>query len=427
MQVIAVTGSASQTITVVQFQINDAIIEAVFGGEGYDTFNDMALTPDGGYIAVGQSASVEGDGTGSKGGVDFWVVKFDGEGKKVWHKKFGGTGEDIANSIVRTPGNGYIILGSTLSNDGDVTGNKGQQDAWLISIDGDGNLQWQKTLGGSANDWQNNLKPAGDGNYLMSGWTASTDGDVAANNGEIDAWIVKVDATGTIVWEDTYGGSKDDIAYDATPVSDGGYIFTGKVASNDGDAQGRAAATPAAWIIKLNTAHQVGGKVYLGESDLDYGTVALEAANGDYVFAGGTSTSDEFDDYHGGKDVFVCRLSGSGDVRWKKAYGGSLDEEPGDLVETDNGDFVFGGFAMSIDGNLQGNLGAEDAWMMRLDGEGSIKNTAILGGAKGDNIKKIKQLTDTHFAFVGRTGSLGDEYPDLADVMHGWFQVITLP
>lgn len=427
IEVRAVNNSINSTITVVQLQLNESIIEGVFGGEGYDTFSDMALTPDGGYIAVGQSGSVEGDGTGTKGGADFWVVKFDNEGQKVWHKKFGGAGEDIANSVVRTPGNNYIILGSTLSNDGDVPGNKGQQDAWLISIDGNGNLQWQRTLGGASNDWLNNLKPAGDGNYLMSGWTASNDGDIAYNNGAIDAWIVKVNAAGTIIWEDTYGGSNDDMAYDATPVSDGGYVFTGKVASNDGDAQGRTAAVPAAWIIKLNSAHQVGGRVYLGGSELDHGTVALEASNGDYVFAGVTSSADEFDNYHAGSDVFVCRLDGAGNIMWRKAYGGSLDEQPGDLIETDDGGFVFGGSAKSTDGDVPGNSGEEDGWLMRLDGEGNIKNVTVLGGAKSDNIRRIKQLTDTHFAYVGHTASSADGYPDLPDIMHGWFQVITLP
>ena len=120
------------------------LLNAVFGGEGYDAFTDFTTTPDGGYMAIGHSTSTQGDGTDAIGGQDLWVVKFDSEGEKVWHKKFGGTLEDIGNTIVRTSDNNYLILGSTLSNDGDVSDNRGERDAWLIKINNDGELMWQK-------------------------------------------------------------------------------------------------------------------------------------------------------------------------------------------------------------------------------------------------------------------------------------------
>ena len=426
VEVKAVNGTANRLITVTQMQFNQIVVNAIFGGEGTDSFSDFTSTPDGGYMAVGNSASTQGDGTGAKGGTDVWVVKFNSEGEKVWHKKFGGTQEDLASSIVRTSANNYLILGSTLSNDGDVSVNKGDRDAWLLSIDNDGTLLWEKAIGGTKEEQLFSLKSSDDGNYLMAGWTYSNDGDVSFNHGDTDAWLVKIDNQGTVLWEKTYGGSHQDVAFDATPVSDGGMIFCGRLVSIDGDASDRTAETFAGWFVKLNSAGTIAGKVYLGATEFDYGSVAIEAANGDYVFAGSTNTANAFDNFHGGNDAFVLRLDASGNVRWKKAYGGSLNEAPSDLIETDNGDFIFAGLTTSDDGDIPQLLGGEDAWVMKLNGEGIITSNATLGGALNDKVNKIKQLNDDNFAFVGRTASFEDAYPDLNEGTHGWFQIIRL-
>jgi len=419
-----VTGSDSHLITVIQLQFNNILLNAIFGGDGNDAFVDFTTAPGGGYIAVGTSASTKGDGTGAKGGADIWIVKFNSNGEKVWHKKFGGTLEDVANTIVRTSSNNYIVLGSTLSSDGDISAHKGQRDAWLFSIDGNGDLLWERSIGGSNDEQLYNIKSSADGNYLMSGYTYSSDGDVTSNHGAADAWIVKVNPQGDIIEERTYGGSNEDVAYDAIPVSDGGYIFCGKLASIDGDAADRISGSFSAWFVKLNSAGAIGGKVYLGESDYECGTVALEAANGDYVFAGETNTPGEFDNFHGGRDAFVLRLDGSGNVAWKKAFGGSMRDEPADLIETDDGNFVFAGLTVSNDGDITQLLGGEDAWIMKLNGDGNIITNANTGGADNDNIFKIKQLGNNNFAFAGFTDSFNDTYTDLPDGKHGWFQII---
>jgi hypothetical protein len=426
VEIKCVNSADSKLITVTQVQFNLILLNAIFGGQAYDTFTDFTTTPDGNFIAVGSSTSTKGDGAGAKGGQDIWAIKFNNKGEKIWQKKFGGTDEDVAHSIVRTATNNYIILGSTLSANGDVSVNKGERDAWIIGIDGDGNLLWEKTIGGSAQDELFNLKPDADGSYLMAGWTYSNDGDVTSNHGDADAWIVKVDDHGNVLWQKTYGGSNQDVAFDATPVSDGGYIFCGRVVSIDGDAADRTVETFAGWFVKINAAGNIAGKVYAGESAYDYGTVALEAANGDYIFAGETNTSGAFDNFHGSRDAFVLRLDASGNVIWKKAFGGSQRDEPADLIETDDGNFIFAGLTMSNDGNVPQLLGGEDAWIMKLNGDGNIISNTTTGGVMNDNIFKIRQLNDNNFAFAGLTGSYQDAYPDLNEVIHAWFQIIAI-
>jgi hypothetical protein len=424
VEVKTISGTQSRLITVTQLQFNDVLLNAIFGGDGYDAFSDFTTTPGGGYIAVGTSTSTLGDGTGAKGGQDFWIVKFNSEGEKVWHKKFGGSLDDVANTIIRTGADNYLILGTTLSSDGDVSAHKGDLDAWLIDIDGNGNLLWEKSIGGSGADQLYNIKSSADGNYIMAGWTYSSDGDISFHHGDADAWIVKVNVQGDIVFEKTYGGSHQDLAYDVTPVSDGGYIFCGRLVSMDGDASDRTVEAFAGWFVKLNSAGAVAGKVYLGESGYDYGTVALEASNGDYVFAGETNTPGAFDNFHGGRDAFLLRLDAGGNLIWKKAFGGAQRDEPRDLIETDDGNFVFAGLTMSEDGDITQLLGGEDAWVMKLNGDGDIITSTNFGGASNDNILKIKQIGNNSYAFAGLTDSFDDAHDELPDGMHGWFEII---
>jgi hypothetical protein len=318
------------------------------------------------------------------------------------------------------------VLGSTNSIDGDISLLKGQTDAWVIEIDDEGNMIWEKTIGGSADDWLFNIKSAGNGNYLMSGWTRSADQDVIFNHGESDAWLVKINGSGEVFWEKTFGGSSDDYAYDATPVSDGGYIFCGQAEGNDGDHADRSTATPAAWLAKLNAEGELRGKRYMGATVNDFANIAIEAFNGDYIFSGQTDTPSEFPGYHANVDAFVCRLSAGGNVIWKKAYGGSSSEIASDIVATAGDGFVFTGVTASNDGDVSNNHGAEDGWVLKLDGDGNIVSSLTYGGGLNDNISQVLALNNDQFAFVGRSENFEDLFPDLSDISHGWFQVVTV-
>src|SRR5882724_7618336 len=120
----------------------------------------------------------------------------------VWAKCLGGTNNDTAKSIIRTYDNGYLVAGSSKSNDGDVSGHHGPlttSDAWLVKLSSDGTIQWQKSYGGTGNDGFNELITTSDGNYLAIGYTDSNDGDVSGNHGSKDIWVVKLDRNGNIV------------------------------------------------------------------------------------------------------------------------------------------------------------------------------------------------------------------------------------
>ena len=177
-----------------------------------ETANAIVSTPDGGFIVAGHTNSNDGDVSGKHGSglkVDAWIIKLDKDGNKQWQKCLGGSEQDYAASIVASNDGGYVMAGYTLSNDGDVSGNYGDYDVWAVKLSGNGDLLWQKALGGSGEDIASSITLAQDG-YVIAARTASNDGDVSGNHGAQDAWIIKIDATGNLVWQQTYGGSKGD-------------------------------------------------------------------------------------------------------------------------------------------------------------------------------------------------------------------------
>ena len=143
---------------------------------------------------------------------------------------------DDAMSIAPASDGGYIVAGYSESNDGDINGNHGDKDYWIVKLNSSGNLQWQKSLGGSYDDWANSIAPTPDGGYIVAGQSASNDGDITGHHGYWDYWIVKLDASGNLQWQKSLGGSSSEYAYSIAPTPDGGYIVAGSSYSNDGDA-----------------------------------------------------------------------------------------------------------------------------------------------------------------------------------------------
>jgi hypothetical protein len=160
------------------------------GGSGFDSIASIQQTSDGSYIIAGVLESSDSDVTG--GGYDFWIVKLDSLGTLQWQKSLGGSDNDEAKSIQQTSDGGYIIAGSSFSNNGDVTGNHGNQDYWIVKLDSLGTIQWQKSLGGSEEDEAKSIQQTSDGGYIIAGSSFSNNGDVTGNHGGFDYWIVKL-------------------------------------------------------------------------------------------------------------------------------------------------------------------------------------------------------------------------------------------
>lgn len=206
-----------------------------FGGTFTDTAFDITETNDNSFLIIGSSDSDDVDISNNKGEYDFWVVKIDNLGSLIWEKSFGGTQIDEAKSVLKSSDGNFLIVGDSRSNDTDISNAKGAADIWLIKISNDGVLHWEKSYGGSNFDAARDISTAQDGGFLIAGSSRSSDGDLEMNQGQNDAWILKVDTNGNIVWQKSIGGSEIDFTYGITELNDGSIIAAGESFSDNGD------------------------------------------------------------------------------------------------------------------------------------------------------------------------------------------------
>jgi hypothetical protein len=208
------------------------------GGTDDEVATAIQPTTDGGYIVAGYSSSNNGDVSGNHGGRDYWVVKLNSTGDTLWTKSLGGTDDEVANSIQQTTDGGYIVAGYSSSNNGDVTGNHGNDDYWVVKLNSTGDTLWTKSLGGTDDEVATSIQQTADGGYIVAGWSVSIDGDVTDTHGSGDYWIVKLNSSGDTLWTKSLGGTSSDLANSIQQTTDGGYIVAGNSWSNDGDVTG---------------------------------------------------------------------------------------------------------------------------------------------------------------------------------------------
>ncbi len=376
-----------------------------FGGSWRDVANSIYETKDGGYVVAGTTASNDWDISGNHGGSDAWVSKLDSAGQIIWSQVYGGSQDDHAESIQQTKDRGYIVAGESYSNDGDVYGNHGDLDFWVFKVDSTGQIIWSKVFGGSGEDRAQSVQQTSDDGYIVGGWTHSSDGDVMGNHGRADFWAIKLDSVGDIEWTNNYGGSHFDYGSVIKQIDDGGYIFTGNSYSNDGDLPGNKGDSDA-WVIKLDSAGMiVWSKVYGGLQCESFGSIQ-QTSDGSLIFAGSTASTDgDLPGNHGGYDAWVVKLNQNGQIKWSQVYGGLQQDGARCLQLTTDEGCVFAGSSSSVNGDIISNHGGRDAWVVKLDSTGQIIWSNVYGGSKSDGAYSIQQSSDMGYIVCGSTES----------------------
>jgi len=382
------------------------------GGNYIDQANSIAQTNDGGYIVVGNSVSTNGNVTAHYGNWDIWAVKINGIGAIQWQRTLGGSNHDYATSIIQATDGDYVMAGYSFSNDSDVTGNHGIADYWIVKLDTIGDIKWQKSLGGNGNDWAQSIIQASDGNYVIAGSSYSTNGNVTGNHGDRDFWIVKIDTVGTIIWQKSLGGVRGDVAYSITQTYDGGFAVAGSSDSTSGDVTGHHGSSlyHDYWVVKLSSAGTIEWQKSLGGTNNDEACSIIQTADSGYVVAGNSySNNGDVSGNHGGADYWILKLNSVGTLQWQKSLGGTGDDKAYSMIKTTSGGFILTGYSYSNNGNVTGNHGDADYWIAKLDSVGSIEWQKSLGGSSTDIGHSIIQATDGSFVIAGESNSVGGD------------------
>jgi hypothetical protein len=398
--------------------------EKCLGGTSYDRAHDVRQTSDGGFVVAGYSQSIDGEVSGNNGTGDYWVVKLDASGNIMWQKSLGGSSYEEAFSVDQTTDGGFVIAGYSTSNDSDVTGNHGGTmwgDYWVVRLDMDGNMVWEKCLGGSDDDVANSVQQTSDGGFIVAGYSYSNDGDVTGHHGSSDDWVVKLDASGNIMWEKSLGGTSAEEALSVEQTSDGGYILAGFAFSNDDDVSGKHSCDSNQlycedyWLVKLDENGNLIWQKCLGGGWGERAYSVQQTTDGGYIIAGQSLSNDgDVSGSNGIPDYWVVKTDTIGNLSWQVCLGGSSFELARSIEQTTDNGFIVAGWSLSNNnGNVSGHHGGADYWVAKLETDGNLAWEKSLGGSSLDEAYAIHQTTDGGYIVGGVSSSLDDDVTDL--------------
>jgi PKD repeat protein len=366
------------------------------GGSGMDYPSKVIEMPAGGNLILGTVGSTNGAVIGSHGSSDIWLVRTDANGNMLWQSCFGGSAMDVAGSFVALPNGHLLIAGYTASQNGDVTANHGQFDAWLLEVDATGHLVWQKTYGGSASDLLYTITLAPNGDILLGGGTYSNDGDVNGQHGNQDFWLLRTDASGNLLWQRSLGGSNHEVCY-GLAVSTSGYLLAcGGTNSTNGQVTGKRGAYDG-WVVSLDGNGNLQWSACMGGT-MSESFSALTLNGNELLLAGYTSSNDgDVHGNHGSSDGWLVRCDLNGNLIDSRCYGGSQGDALYAIALASNNQLLAAGGTLSTDGDIRRGMGLEDAWILRASRNLDLCWSMAAGGSAVERASSIAPTQDDAF------------------------------
>ena len=373
------------------------------------------------YFGGYSNSGINGNKSEDKIGLyDYWIIKTDSAGNIVWQNVIGGTQNDYLNNVEPTADGGYILGGTSFSDStADKSENKnGAQDFWIVKTDASGNIVWENTIGGDAYDYLHIIHQTPDGGYIAGGYSDSgLSGDKSeAGQGFIDYWIVKLDATGNIEWDNTIGGSGSDNLFDISLTSDGGYIVAGSSTSGISGDKTEAAVGNDYWILKLDGSGNIEWQNTIGGSTEDIPASIVQTGDGGYIVGGKSNSAisgDKTEAAVGGNDYWVIKLDASGNIEWQNTIGGTGSDIVNKVMQASDGEYMIAGTSASpLSGDkTEASMGLDDYWLVKIDELGVITWDNTIGGNKSDNLVDVQVTADNGYKLGGysSTGINGDK------------------
>jgi hypothetical protein len=338
------------------------------GGTGDDVAYSLVQTTDGGYALAGYSDFY---GTAS---YEFWVVKTDPYRYPEKTLTYGGESLDSGWSIIQTSDEGYALAGYTQSY------GAGSGDFWLIKMDQYGGVEWSQTYGGPDDDAASTVIQTSDGGYALAGYTDSY------GVGSHDFWLVKTNQYGETEWRRTYGGPYNEIPYSLVQTNDGGYALAGFTLSYSVDF----------WLVKTDPSGYMVFNVTMGGFDDEIAYSVIQTSDGGYALAGYTGSYGA-----GGYDFWFVKTDQYGDPQWNQTYGGLNNEIAYSLVQTTDGGYALAGYTESF------GAGGSDVWLVKTDSSGNSNWDQTYNNAYGqgnaERAYSLIQTSDGGYALAGIT------------------------
>lgn len=376
------------------------------GGSSKDIAEKIIITTDGGFVIIGSSQSNNFDIPSNVGQNDIFMCKVDRFGQIIWKKSYGGIGDDLATGIVEID-NGFIVSGTTIGGNNDFFSSYGHTDIILLRLNQNGELIWKKNFGGSDNDYCKTIIKTNDDNLLLVGHSQSNDIDISGNIGNLDGLVLKIDVNGLIIWQKLFGGLSNDYFNSVAQTTDSGFVVVG---TSNSSAWGNYGMNDA-WLIKINQNGLLEWQNHFGGTANDK-FLSIVQLNDDKYVATGDTYSYDYDaiENHGvslNRDCFVVKIANDGQKEWSKCFGGSSEDDGRSLVQSTDNNLVILCQIHSNDGDIYPAMNGEaDYWLIKLDSNGTILWKRAYGGSGHEVAKDIFQTSDNGFIFVGDSFSV---------------------
>ena len=287
-----------------------------------------------------------------------------------------GIGNDVAMSVIQTADGGYAMAGYS-----DSYGTAGD-DFWLVKTDNASNPEWSRVYGGEDDDYAWSVIQTSDGGYALTGAPS-----YYAGTG--DFWLIKLDSSGNLEWNKSYGGAGLDAAACMIEASDGGYVLAGLTESF-------GAGQKDWWWLKTDSYGNVEWNRTIGGAYDDTAYSIIQTSDGGYALAGFTSSFGA-----GGHDFWLVKTDSHGNVEWNRTIGGAYDDTAYSVIQTSDGGYALAGETLSY------GLGNYDFWLVKVDSSGIVNWTQPYGGVNVDSAWSIVQTGDGGYVLAGYTDSVG--------------------
>lgn len=339
-----------------------------YGNTNSNSFEDVKQTPDGGYILAGSREGVIGFDPNCTfcSSQEYWMVKLTSTGTIEWEQSYGSAAHDELRTVALTNDGGYVFAGYSSGFSGNVSvAPDGENSIWVVKTNNLGVLQWERSVGGVDFDDAHAIRQTADGGFILVGTSENS----TFNSATTDIRVVKLTSNGLVEWQQVYGNTGvNETGGDILETTDGGFLVLG-TASAPSEILSASFGNTDAVLFKINASGTVVWAQHYGGTNSDSGISISATSDGNYLIAGGTNSNNgQFTGNSGSTDAWVAKITPTGTLLWSKLVGGNLVDFITTMTSSSDGGCVFVGGTNSTSGTLSPTVGLYDAYIVKLEG-----------------------------------------------------------